>query len=338
MTYLVGLRYESTSAILCDSVISSDSERGEVLSDTFLKSGLLAPGIIYAYCGMVVPAQRFVKAAKDFLTGRLISDDFWSPFVAFATHYVANNVNKGQFNLLLSERSTGQPRFHVFDSNEGFTDNIDPPITLGDGRELLDDVVYGMWGAKAHEVLCRENGLPSIHFPYVYALFLMERAQGFEAPKLQDAGVGGYFHFSYQTGDQDSRQSPAVYVLVTVDHARQRLIGWTYRVSFCGPALVVECPVKNQRRIILESSSWPRCADLTKKELEDLHRVTDLEVESQPFYNFCGFGVADPELRGSYCMNFTASDDYLVDRKGNTKPEYETILKRLIADGIGINK
>lgn len=338
MTYLVGLRYESTSAILCDSVVSSGSGRGNILSDTYLKSGLLAPGIIYAYCGMVIPAQRFVIAAKDFLTGRPISDDFWKPFMAFASHYLATSAKTETFQLLLSERSTGTPRFHIFDSSQGFTEDIEPPITLGSGKALLDDVVFGMWGAKAHELLCRQNSLPSMHFPYAYSLFLMKRSQGFEASQLQSAGVGGYFHFSYQTRDEDSRQSPAVYVLADADHAGQKLIGWVYRVSFCGPALVVECPVKNERRIILESSSWPRCTDLTKKELEELHRATDLEVESQPFYNFCGFGVANPALRGGYCMNFIASDDYLVDRKGNTKPEYRNILRRQIADGIAINK
>lgn len=229
MTYLVGLRYESVSAILCDSVSSDQSSR-EVLSDTILKSGSIAPGIIYAYCGMIYPAQRFIIAAKDFLTGRPISDDFWQPFLDFANHYVSHNTNKDEFQLLISERSAGKPRFHVFDSNEGFIkEDATPPVTLGTGKPLLDDVVNGIWQSKIHEDYCRQGGLAPEHFPYAYSLFLMERSQGLEAPQLRDVGVGGYFHFSYQTENNDFRQSPAVYVLVNYNRDSQKIYTWQYR-------------------------------------------------------------------------------------------------------------
>ena len=284
------------------------------------------------------PAQRFVVAAKDFLMGKPISEDFWRPFTIFANNYAANNTDSNGFQLLLSERSSGKPLFHTFDSKEGFKENVEPPITLGTGKDLLDDFVFGTWKAKAHELLLDQSSLSSLHFPYLYALLLMERSQGFEASQLQEQGVGGYFHFAYQTGNTDSRQAPAVYVLVDVDHTSKNLIGWVYRVSFCGPALVVECPVKNQRCVHLESSSWPKCKDLTKFEIEELFSKTILESEAQPYYNFCGFGVANPELRAGNCFEFTATDNYLIDRDGNSTPKYDSILKKLISDGMRLNK
>ena len=342
VTYIVGLRYESVSAILCDSVSSNRSR--EVLSDTILKSGQIAPGIIYAYCGMIYPAQRFIIEAKDFLTGLPISDDFWQPFFDFANHHVSHNTKKDEFQLLLSERSTGKPRFHVFDSNKGFIkEDAKPPVTLGTGKALLDDVVNGIWKSKLHEDYCRQGSLAPEHFPYAFSLFLMERSQGFEVSQLQKVGVGGYFHFSYQTGDDESRQSPAVYVLADYNYVSQRIHTWIYRVSFCGPALVVECPIKNQRIIQLDSSSWPKCEDLTKNDLEKFHRDADLESLSQPYYNFLGIGMINPSLRGAYYMSFMpsdydlASDERLVDRTGVTKPKLENILRRLISDGMKLN-
>lgn len=333
MTYLVGLRYKSVSAILCDSVISTNHE---IVSDTFLKSGSIAPGIIYAFCGDVDAAQSFIIEAKVFLTGLPINDNFWKKFTSFASHYLIGTSIRHAFTLLLSERSTGQPRFHVFDSKKGFIENVSPPITLGSGKELLDQFIQESWDSEIHEQMIRQNSLLPEHFPYLYSLFLMEYVQGLEAPKLRNKGVGGYFHFSYQTNNTESRQSPAVYILADINPADQ-ITGYVYRVSFCGPALVIECPIKNQRIIQLESSSWPKCGYLTKDAMEELHKKIDEETLSQPFYNVCGFGVANTAIRGTHCMDFKSSDDYLIDRQRNFTKKGEEILRNIISGGMNLN-
>ena len=110
------------------------------------------------------------------------------------------------------------------------------------------------------------------------------------------------------------------------------------RIAFCGVALVVECPIKMERRIILESSSWPRADDLTPRELRELQGKVEIELATQPFYNVCGFGTADPKFRGGYVITATSDPrGCVVDRSGAVTKAFQEILRRVVSVGIEAN-
>lgn len=333
MTYIVGLKYQGHAAILCDSRVSFSGAREP--ENTWLKSGLLFPGCIYAYAGDVDSAHKFIIAAKRVLTGYGTLESFWDRFILFVREYPFSEVKEDGFDLLLSSRNQGPPTLYVLDSTTRTVRQEGDIVTLGSGRELLDYGVRNTYAHLEHILPIEIRALHPAIVPANLCLQLMERAQGYEASALNEAGVGGYFHFSYQSKEDESRQPPTLYVLCDPGPERNLIATWAFRIAYCEAALVVECPVRQQRDFILDPAAWPRALEMTDHELEALHQDLNEKTMAQPFYNIAGFGVSNPAFRRRNPMVVPKAGDYLIDRTGRTSEKFNKMVHATVADDAG---
>jgi hypothetical protein len=325
MTYIVGVNQNEITSIICDSRISFGSNKfyGQ---NTALKSGLFFPGCIYGAAGNADSIRDFIIACKHELTGKYSLTQFWDMFVNFISKY---SFPKGEnsFHLILSSRHSSKPCLYLFDSIDQSLSSCGDFITIGSGKAILDDEFKNIYLERAQltsDLLVKNNG--PLFSPYIYCLWLMEKAQGFEVSILEKHGVGGYFHFVFQTANAEHRQYPAVYVLSEANYKTREIYTYIYRIAFEEASLVVDCPIKNERSIILDSAAWPKVLQLKNKQISDYKKRINDAVEKQTFYNFCGFGFINPTKRRSYGIHITNKNDYVVTKNG----EIQEFFKRQI--------
>ena len=323
MTYIIGAKYDGYATIICDSRVQSD-ESG-YSENTWLKSGLLFTGCSYAYSGSVYSAQEFIIEFKKQLHTYATIQDIWNMFLEFSSTYRFPQSHRERFRLLLSSRASGVPMFYTLDSGTGQVRAEGDFVTLGSGRDFFDGPMRETV-ARRYELVDQQTAKmhPAI-LPANWCLQLMERAQGLEASMLNAIGVGGYFHFSYQGPNEESRQQPTVYVLCDYIPAKHSIATWVYRVAFCEAALVVDCPIAQRRWVIFEPASWPHVLTMNDQELGDLKAEIDAKVAAQPYYNICGFGSINPVSRKRNPMVVTSKPQYVINWGGEQTPEFRTL-------------
>lgn len=324
MTYLVGMKYGTYSAIICDTRVTFDDKNRES-SNFSLKSGSLFPGCMYALCGSFPDARQFLMRSKDYLTGTPIHG-LWDRFADFAQSYNFPNQDHQQFELLLSSRHAGAPTLYVLDSRSRCICAHGDLVTLGSGKPLLDDFVKANFAQYPNWTNPGATNLPEFP-PFFLCLLLMELVQGYEVSLFEKHGVGGYFHFSYQTTQIESRQPPTVYVLCNLSAEKQTIYTWVYRIAFAEAALVVECPQKNMRFIQLDTGAWMQAGNLSPSELEDYRHHIDQLTEQQPYYNLCGFGSANPQYTGHNPIVITNQNEYVIARNGKQTEGFEMLTR-----------
>ena len=160
---------------------------------------------------------------------------------------------------------------------------------------------------------------------------------GFEASKLDEIGVGGLFHFCFQTAKKEGRQQPSVFVLSLPDIKNRTIYNHIFRVTFVDMCLVVDNPLVEPSRYIIMPFEMSNSDNISQKELHDLGERINQEADSQQFYYFCGFGLPAPELRGSFITHLSCDPKKLVvDKKGNIHPDFRHKIERNIASVQGI--
>jgi hypothetical protein len=205
-------------------------------------------------------------------------------------------------------------------------------VTLGSGKNLLDGFVRATFNARSQLLADEVRRIHAAVLPAHWCLQMMERAQGHEMAVLNNAGVGGYFHFSYQTRDEEGRQPPALYVLCDPVPERQMIATWAFRIAFCEAALVVECPVRQERTIILDPAAWPRALELSANEIEEMKLRIQTQTVLDPYYNICGFGTVNPAYRRHNPMVATNEGRYMIDRSGKQAPEFMVMVRGVFGD------
>lgn len=327
MTYLVGIKVEGTTILAADSLFSFHGSSRDPI-DAGLKSGLFFPGCIYAYTGEVQPARDFIRFIKREVTGTNSIPGFWNAFVNLVDSYPFS-INGDGFKLLLSTRGSGDPQFWVFDARTRALSPGGNFVTLGTGREILDELVRPI--ADSDFALLR-SGIPNElgAVPYVIGGMLctrlMEIVQGFESSFLRSKGVGGFFHYAVQTKSEELGQVPSVYVISSFNDGR--ISSWVYRIAFALGALVVESPIDNTRHIITDTATWPGVENWTPSELERAGVLVNTEISKQPFFNFCGFGSVDPKYRQLSRAIFS-TDNLKFDRDWVKGAEYKALVHSL---------
>lgn len=329
MTYVIGIRSNDTSAVICDSRVSFGKSEG---MNYMLKSGLLFPGCHYAAVGYTKPMRQLVIRLKEYLTGRNTFNGFWDKFVGFVKNYDGFDANHA-FQLLLMSRHTGRSTLYLLDSASRSVTVQGDFVTLGSGKEILDPVVEEIWKERHVEImeLLQEQEAPTWFFGYFYCLALMEYVQGVAYDTLNRAGVGGVFHFSYQTTKEEYRQHPAVYVIVS-PFVEKKIITYTlYRITFEEMALVVENGAEQSFNILIDAAAWPAVIGLDPNERFDLKERIRRGALDQPFYNFCGVGFGSGDLRGSLCNHLNlGNNDYLFSRNAINSGFVTSLIEGLV--------
>jgi hypothetical protein len=321
MTYIVGINQNEITSIICDSRLTFGTS-GFDGQNTTLKSGLFFPGCVYGAAGNADSIRDFIISCKEELTGRYELTEFWDMLISFISKYSFPKENN--FQLILSSRHSGKPTLYLFDSKTKNIVECEDFVSIGSGKVILDDEfknIYLERGALISDLLTQNNG-PAFFYPYIYCLWFMEKAQGMEVSILEKHGVGGYFHFTFQTSTAEHRQHPAVYVLSGANYETRKIYSYVYRIAFEEACLVVDCPIKNERSIIVDSAAWPKINHLNEEQIKDYKKRINSAVEKQPYYNFCGFGFINPVKRISYGIHITNKDDYVVTKSGEINETY----------------
>ncbi len=328
MTYILGVKSPRFSAIISDTRVS----RGDAVgprqgANTVLKTGVLFPGCVFGLAGTAQPGNEFVQRARGELCRVADPEEGWREFDQLVRDYTFLGDESHSFSMLLSLRSSGRPQFFVLDSGKGLMPvdwlGEDCWVSLGSGRPILDPCVRERFLPDLNRLAT--EGFPFSAFPYVLCLRLTEMSQSLERDELESVGVGGVFHFVYQTPDCEGRQEPALHVICDAHPSTRRVFSWQYRVAFVGECLAVETltpPEQNaadpsgEARTDLSFSS-----SLSPKEAgagaEALMESIVREVEAQPFYYFCGVGFSNPRYRNFFLFDLSDGERYLWNRDGS---------------------
>lgn len=331
MTYIVGIRQLDTNAIICDTRVTWWRSNKRVTgANISLKSGLLFPGCLYAITGDLGAAGAFIKEYKRKVNGTYNTlRGLWNDFSNFSREYLTHFRDCPDFNLLLSSRCEGRPEFYVLDSKTAMLTRTDSLITLGSGKNVLDEKFIKWFGKREKEILktINNNSLPEFTFPYFYCLWLNEMAQGEEASKLEENDVGGIFHFSWQDSNGDYAQHPAVYVLSTADFDLKTVYIWVYRVAFVDDCLVVDNPVTEAREFFFSSVARPtRDIDNYLANWDNVVAEIGCKANLQPFYYFCGLGFPQLKYRGQFGCHVTTKDNFIITKDGWLDPQYKSLI------------
>ncbi|HMR06049.1 MAG TPA: hypothetical protein PKA88_09730 [Polyangiaceae bacterium] len=308
MTYVVGLKFDDSVAIICDEMVSDgDGKRVGVL-----KSGRLFPGCAFAVVGDARAAGTFISTlCTEFVDRLLPLDSWWELFVAFARDY--ESQSGGRFELLLATRHGGSPSLSVYDSHRRTLSEVTAEIvTLGSGRPLLDSSLMEFHRTPSPEA---HKLTPSHTKAFQYCLFLMQRSLGDEVSQLEERGVGGAFHYLWVSATEEGRQARAAYLLYEIDSSTQQPYVYAYRVFFADAFLVVEDPVKNTRRYAIDAPAWPKLSGMSGDEKTQWLVKAEQIADSGPYYQYCGMAPVRSEQRYGFVhtYNYEPGDPLISD-------------------------
>jgi len=321
MSYIVGIKIEGVTSILCDTRVSSENGSGQ---NSSLKSGNIFPGCIYGAAARDSKSMKeFIKDCKLYLTTKKQRQltDYWEMFKECIDKFIYDHTE--YFELILSSRHTGEAKLYYFDSKSRVIKEKDDFVSIGSGKVMLDEELKKYIEATKDMFInqLKKNKYELVFYPNFYCLWLMERVQGVESIKLQDIGVGGHFHYSYQLAQGEARQEPSVYILSK--RFGTTIYSYIYHITFEEAALVIACTTEDKRMLILDDAAWVRCETFLPDELQAYtNRIFDL-VDKQPYYLFCGFGFLDLEQRGFVHCHMTKDEkECIVNREGKLKQEH----------------
>lgn len=320
MTYIVGFKQPGINVIISDSRVSWKGDYGREGRNDAMKTGMLFPGCIFGRIGDTAKSKVFidsfresVKGEKDTIAG------LWQRFEKFVETYPFSTNPNDQFQLLLSQRAYGEPRFHCLDSNTGLT-SVQVPhsnylLDYGSGKKILGPYIKEQFAPrlKLLKEKLRENpDLPIHAIPYITSYFLClwlsELSLTTESSMLEEKDVGGAFHFIIQSSKGEESQKPALYIFSSINHKRKEIYAWCYRVAYVqgGVYLEVTTPPNQtdtnpegitEKQAYFDIVSSPGINQLSEEELKEQIRK---EVAAQPFYFFCGFGFTDARDRTGF--------------------------------------
>jgi len=242
--------------------------------------------------------------------------------------------NSEGFSLLISCRASGIPKLYLYESKKRSLSEVNEElISIGSGKALLDEVIELRREMAENTILSimKKNDIPLLYYPYFYCLWFTETSMGFEASKLEEAGVGGLFHFCFQLPEKEGRQQPAVFVLSQPDFKKRCIYNHIYRITFVDSFLVYDNPHQDPSRLIIPPFEMEDIKFMSNSDLRSLGERINRAADSQQFYYFCGFGFPSPDFRASFlCHLSCTAEGLVVDRKGNIHPDYRKRIERNI--------
>ena len=344
MTYILGIQKKENnfSALLCDLMVTFEDHDGNVIdrNNSSLKTGLLFEGCIYGVAGNANLAKTYITGFKA-LTDKSKSIEYnWKLLQDYSKAEFTDQSGE-PFKVLLSCRVSGTPQLFLYNSTERNISEIDDEIySIGSGKKILDEIVNlrkDITDKTILEILSK-NKIPILYYPYFYCLWLSELTMGFEAPKLDQIGVGGLFHFCFQTTKKEGRQQPSVFVLSLPDFKNKTIYNHFYRITFVDMCLVVDNPLVGPSRYIIMPFEIST-GSISQEELNAFGERINQKADAQQFYYFCGFGFPTPELRGSFLAHLSCDPKNLVvDKKGNIHPDFRSKIERNIASVQGVKE
>jgi tetratricopeptide (TPR) repeat protein len=342
VTYVIGFREFGVNSIVSDARISHDGFG----TNTALKTGQLFPGCIFGRSGNEETGRQFILAARTYVQPSVDScednsaEQYWTRFQEFVSFYDfpggAESDTRG-FKMLLSTRSSGNPELYLLDSSDRVLAPVsDRWISIGSGKALLDPLVEHDYLSRVEEIAryLEESGIPW-SYPYFLCLWLSELTLSAEQSRLESVGVGGVFHFIYQTATCESPQEPALYVLSMADCDTRTIYLWLYRICYTRGCVAVEEVIPPGQLLHApngEHKCTILCNEASRPDIKNALETGGLEecikedLNRLPFYFFCGFGVANPSDRKGWGYHITNEGKYVVTKDGVIAPFYQELI------------
>jgi hypothetical protein len=174
--------------------------------------------------------------------------------------------------------------------------------------------------------------------PYFFCFWLTELSLNEECDILEWGGVGGPFHFIYQTSKLEARQCPAIYFFAKPDAVNPSIYKAWHRVACVESGLRWEgskfgakddweqnceafretVPIAADEEAVCDGGEANRPEDTRVSEVE---RAINL----LPFVYFCGFGSYYSYDRNtlSFLLPSNNDRDAIFDEEGHFKPEID---------------
>lgn len=345
MTYIVGIQKPASnfSALICDLMVTFEDHDGNVIdrNNASLKTGLLFEGCIYGVAGNANLAKKFITGFRDIVDKSKTMEVNWHLFQDYSKCNFSDQSGNS-FKVLLSCRVSGHPQLFLYDSSQKVVSKIEDEIfTIGSGKEVLDDIIEVRRGMAEKAIVERmsKDSIPILYYPYFYCLWLSELTMGFETSKLEKIGVGGLFHFCFQTDIKEGRQQPSVFVLSVPDTENKKIYNHVYRITFVDKFLVVDNPLVKPSRFIIMPFEMSNSDSISMEQLQELGQEINNEANLQQFYYFCGFGFPSPKFRGSFICHLSSDKNKLVvDKEGNIHPNFRKKIERNIVSVQGTSE
>ena len=218
-----------------------------------------------------------------------------------------------------------------------------PRFSYGSGKSLLDNYVTNDFSQRMKQLQeyligkeKRDKQLVRAITPYFLCLWLSELTLSFDASKLEEKGVGGAFHFVYQTEALEASQDPALYIFSAADRSERTIYSWSYRVAYVQGGLYVEkhappnqngnSPVASVRRnAFFDVTSTPNVVAISQ---DVLRKQIESELAGLPFYKFCGFGFTPPPNRKSFgfIVSSEGKREDIFDNAGRLQSPIQTMI------------
>ncbi len=339
MTYIVGIKKPEHNflTIISDIMVTKKFANGKIQKEnTALKTGYLFDGCIYGLSGDATAGLKFLGAFKKGINCKdPIKDNFkkLSDFTS-SPHWVSGSG----FKILFGIRNP-IPDFYLLDSNSREFKLLDECLyTLGSGKKLLDTIVFQGYEYSNSFIMDKleENKAPIVYYPSFLSLWLSELVLGFEKKELENIGVGGIFHYIYQTETNENSSMPVVIVLSKIEN--NELVQDSYRSCLINGYLVVE-NLKNGA--ISAFTSEVERQDLAEKGLlasNEILQEAYRRSRELPIYYFCGFATHDPSHRGFYSAHFSCNDTKVIDWDGKVCPDFQGKINKNLRVSKVINK
>ncbi len=349
MTYILGLKQPGINAIIADCRRTNRiNGTGE---NTALKTGQLSPGCIYGRTGNDERSMEFLAAFQRSIDGTLHTPEgFWQRFEQFVHSYRFPQGEHDRFKILLSDRVIGFPLFATLDSAEGLSTAVYTDenyiVSGGSGRSALDALVADTFIPRLKsllEYLLANKSVPNIGAarmlaPYFLCLWLSELSLTFERSWLESPaiGVGGPFHFIYQTPYGEVCQKPAVYIFSSRDQKSSQIYSWVYRVVYVSDGIYVQSTIPpNQDQRYPEGKIEESFIEATlpldnarEKSCSSIKPETRNELASINYYYFCGLGFTPPLDRKVFWsrVSQTGKREEIFNEDGELTQEFQQLV------------
>jgi hypothetical protein len=378
MTYVIGLAQDNMNAIFADCRATHTDLAGMRTGvNGALKTGLLFPGCIFGCCGSSDESERFIVSFKRAISIQNLNDidTLWSYFMSFFDYQEFGPDHSG-FSLMLSVRhpATG-PKLYELDSHKRYIRPLSSPgvYTLGSGIAVLDSFVRGaaprLIGlgedlATQLKRLCelgvkQMSDSPHAHVEFmehaeelirccVLSYMLNNKSLCTEVTELEEAGVGGVFHFSFQTR---SIERPQPVIFLSFPTIRRRSPEKTdvllrlYRIAYRQGCLFVESwlpanehadipEMGHNTHFSIDSRSHDHKLKLSAQEFDEWRDqvvAEYMEASETNFYEFAFFDPIDPAVWPDPFFGFGTNvrRDSKFNRDGTPTEQFMAVLGRM---------
>lgn len=339
MTYIVGIRKPEYNflTIISDIMVTKVFPDGKIQKENnALKIGYLFNGCIYGLSGDASAGHKFLGSFKKMIDCKgSVKENFkkLSDFIELSQWDAGSG-----FKVLFGIRNSS-PEFFLLDScTREFRLLNECLYTMGSGKGLLDPIVSQAYDYSNSFIMdeLKKNGAPIVYYPSFTCLWLSELVLGFEEKQLREKGVGGIFHYIYQTDKKECSPMPIVFVLSKLEN--NRLVQKSYRACLINGYLIIENLMDGTVSIFTSEVERQDLAEKGLLDSDDILQEAHMRSRKLPIYYFCGFATHDPSYRGFYSAHFSCNDTKVIDWKGNIRSDFQEKISKNLRISKELNK